>query len=331
MIGKRILLQTLLVTCISGGCYAQGSPSSEAKPTPSGEPNSSSSSRVVMKVGGVQVSEKQFESMIGDIEPKGGGDPDQGGPIKDRQRLGQDYATVLMLSQMAVANHLDSTPDIRQKLAVARMQILSDAEFNKLLSETKPSSSEIADYYQKHSSDFDRVQIRRLFIWKVGEGSKNSRGLPAADAKARAAAILQASASGGDAEKLAQMFGESDQGIFDAQALPFVRGQLPASMDKTAFTMKPGTWAEVEDTPDHIILVYLAGRDRQPLPEVSSLVQKIVQGDKMEAKLDELKRKSGVWMDKQYFSSGSAVANDPGEQRPASDPPSKSEDHANQE
>lgn len=324
MIIVRLVVSVLVLTCLGPFLDAQ-----DARPEKT-EPARSSSDRVVMKVGGVQVSEKQFESMIGDIEPKAA-DPDKEDSIKNRQRLGDDYATVLMLSQMAVANHLDSTPDIRQKLAVARLQILSDAEFNKLLSQTKPSATEISDYYQKHSSDFDRVEIRRLFIWKVGEGSKNTRGLPAADAKARASAILQASASGEDAEKLAQMFGESDQGIFDAQPLTFIRGQLPASMDKTAFTMKPGTWAEVEDTPDHLILIYLAGRDRQPLPDVKSVVEKMVQGDKMEAKLNELKSKSGVWMDKQYFSSGSAVEKDPGEQRPVSNPPSKSEAQANKE
>ena len=322
----RISLQVLLIIAVAAVAHAQDS-RSEKSSSSEIENHSSSPDRIVMKVGGVQVTEKQFETMIEDIEPKGG-DPDKGESVKDRQRLGSDYATVLMLSELAIASHLDSTPDVRQKLAVARTQILSDAEFTKLLGQTKPSSKEISDYYQKHGSDYDRVQIRRLFIWKVGEGSKNTRGLPPADAKARAAAILQESASGGDAEKLAQMFGESDQGIFDAQPLTFVRGQLPAKMDKVAFTMKPGRWEEAEDSPDHIILIYLAGRDRQPLPDVASEVEKMVQGEKMEAKLDELKKKTGIWMDKQYFSSGSAVAKEPGEQRPATDLPVNSENNA---
>jgi hypothetical protein len=300
---------------------------SETSSTNSAVEKKESSNRVIMKVGGIQITEKEFEAMIGDIEPKGG-DPDKADVGKDRQRLGDDYASVLMLSQLALANHLGSSPDVRQKLAVARMQILSDAEFTGLLSQTKPSSSEIGQYYLAHGSDFDRVRIRRLFIWKVGEGSKNTRGLPAADAKARAAAILQASASRGDAVKLAEMFGASDQGIFDSQPLTFVRGQLPAKLNQVAFTMKPGDWADAEDTPDHLILIYLEGRDRQPLPDVTSLVEKMVQGEKMEAKLDELKKKTGVWMDKGYFSSGSAVAKDPGEQRPASDPPSNSANNA---
>jgi hypothetical protein len=278
-----------------------------------------SANRVIMKVGGVQITRAQYESTIGEIEPKV--DPDKAEAAeKDRRKFGDDYASVLMLSQQATANHLDSSPDVRQKLEVARLQILSDAQFAILMSQSKASPEEISRYYDAHLSDYDRVRLRRLFIWKVGGGSKNTRGLPAEDAKARSAAILQASASGGDPVKLAQVFKDSDLGIFDAQPLTFERGQLPATLDKVAFTIKPGQWAEAEDTPDHLILIYLVARDRQPLPEVASLIEKLVQGEKMQVKLDELKKKTGIWMDESYFGSGSAVAKDPGEHRPVSKP-----------
>ncbi len=310
----------LLLTLIVGfGCAqearSQATEGKSAPATSTAKKAAASADRVVMKVGGVPVKKEEFEASIGDIEPQGG-DPDKGGAgEKDRRRLGDDYASVLMLSQLAVANHLDSTPEIRQKLAVARLQILSDAEFTRLLSKNKATPEQINAYYQAHLSDFDRVQIRRLFIWKVGGGSKNSHGLPAEDAKARAAAILQSSASGGDSIKLAEMFKGSDQGILDDQPLTFVRGQLPGNLDKVAFTMKVGQWVEAEDTPDHVILVYLAGRDRQSLSDVNSLVGKLVQGEKMEKELDELKKKTGIWMDEQYFGKGSAVTTEPTEQR----------------
>jgi hypothetical protein len=62
---------------------------------------------VVLKVGDVQVTEAEFESRIAAIEPQG--DPDKDSVTeKDRQKLGDDYASVLMLSQQAVVNHLDS-------------------------------------------------------------------------------------------------------------------------------------------------------------------------------------------------------------------------------
>jgi PPIC-type PPIASE domain len=278
-----------------------------------------SADHVIMKVGGVQVTRAEYESTIGDIEPQR--DPDKAEATeKDRRRFGNDYASVLMLSQQAIASHLDSSPEVRHQLEVARLQILSDAQFATLMSQTKPSPEEIRRYYDAHLSEYDRVQLRRLFAWKVGAGSKNTRGLPPEDVKARAAAILQASPSGGESFKLAQAFQDSDLGIFDAQPLTFERGQLPTALEKAAFATQPGQWAEAEDTPDHLILVYLVARDRQPLPEVTSLIEKLVQGEKMQVKLDQLKSKADIWMDELYFGSGSAVAKDPGEKRPVSKP-----------
>jgi parvulin-like peptidyl-prolyl isomerase len=317
----------LLVAVAVGLVEAQNTRTQKTKavpPTSAAEEHASASpDRVIIKVGEIQVTQSEFESSIGDIEPKAG-DPEKAAE-KTRRRLGNDYASVLMLSQQAVADQLDSSPEVRHQLAVARLQILSDAEFAKLLNQNKPSAEEVSRYYDAHLSDFDRVRIQRLFIWKVGGGSKNTHGLSPEEAKARVAAILQQSASGGDAMKLAEMFKDSNQGIFDTQPSTFVRGQLPASLEKVAFTLRPGQWAEAEDTPDRVILFFLAARDRQPLPEVTSLIEKLVQGEKMQATLDEMKKKAGIWMDEQYFS-GSTVAKDPGEQRPDSKPLSESRD-----
>lgn len=304
-------LWLLLLVLIVGIAQAQDSGSRDPdKAMPSAD-------HVIIKVGDAQVTEAEFESGIRQLEPKA--DPDNPS-AKNRRRLGDDYASVLMLSQQAIAEQLDSTPEVRQQLAENRLQILSDAEFARLLSQSKPSSEEIGEYYNAHLSEFDRVKIRRLFIWKVGKDSKNTRGLQPEEAKARAAAILQEAASGGEPEKLAEMLKDSDKGLFDAQPLVFVRGQLPANLDKVAFTMKVGQWMEGEDTPDRMILLYLVARDREPLSEVDTMIEKLVQGEKMLAKLDEMKKKAGVWIDEKYFGSGSTVAKDPGEQRPVSKP-----------
>jgi parvulin-like peptidyl-prolyl isomerase len=311
----------LLVAVTIGLVAAQDTPTQETKAavaTPATETQTSASpDRVIIKVGDAQVTEAEFESGIRQFEPKA--DPDNAS-AKDRRRLGDDYASVLMLSQQAIAEQLDSTPEVRQQLAEDRLQILSDAEFARLLSQSKASPEEMSQYYNAHLSEFDRVKIRRLFIWKVGQGSRNTHGLQPEEAKARAAAILQEAASGGDPEKLAGMLRDSDKGLFDAQPVAFVRGQLPANLDKAAFTMKVGQWTQGEDTPDRMILLYLVARDREALSEVDTMIEKLVQGEKMQTKLDEMKKKAGVWMDEKYFGSGSTVAKDPGEQRPVSKP-----------
>jgi len=322
----RIVLYFLLISLITGVGQAQDSRSQNSAATstsPTSTPPKKAAlpaDRVILKVGGVQVTRAEFESMIGEFEPHG--DPDKpGAEDKDRRSLGDDYASVLMLSQQAVASHLDASPEIRRQLIVDRMQILSDAQFARLMSQTKPSAEEISQYYSSHLEDFDRVKMRRLFIWKVGAGSTNTKGLPPDAARARADAILQAAKSGGDPEKLTESFKGSEEGLLDPEAIPFARGALPAKLDKVAFALKPGDWAEADDTPDKLILFHLVERDRRPLSEVSSLIEQRVHGKKMELKLAELKKKAGIWMDERYF--GAAVATVPREQRPVSNPPSK--------
>ena len=271
--------------------------------------------RVILRVGNTEVTQAEFEAGIGAIEPE-----KEGPSEKERRDLGDDYASVLMLSQQALVNHLDSSPEISRQLAIERLQILSDAEFNSLMDQAKPSFEEVSNYYSAHLPDFEQVQIRRLFIWKRGAGSKNAKGLSPQDARSRADAILQTAAAGGDTAKLTDAFKDSDDGLLDAHPLTFPRGELPPQMEKVAFAIKEGQWSQVEDTPDSLILLHLIKRDRQQLGQVSSSIEKRLQGEKMQALLENLKEKSAVWMDKEYF--GTEVAPVPGTQR-SSNPPSK--------
>jgi hypothetical protein len=289
--------------------------SAQAKSVPA------ASDRVILKVGDIKVTEEEFESRIDGIEPHAGDADKEGATEKDRRRLGDDYASVLMLSQQALANGLDSLPDVSRKLAIARMQVLSDAEFASLMHQAEPSSEEISQYYSAHLSDYERVQIRRLFIWKVRDKSKDEPVLSSQAARVRADQIRRECASGTSEQTLSANLIKSRDGMLDPEPLIFTRGQLSPAIEKVAFALKEGEWSEVEDTPSRLLLIQLVKRDRQTLGQVSSYIKKDLQGQKMQALLDELKGKSGIWMDEQYF--GAAVAPVPDAQRRTSDPQSE--------
>ena len=110
-------------------------------------------------------------------------------------------------------------------------------------------------------------------------------------------------------------------GMLDPQPLTFPRGEVSPHMEKIAFGLKQGEWAEVEDTPARLLIVQLVKLDRRQLGEVSGSIEKELQAQKMQALLDDLKKKAGIWMDEQYF--GTAVAPVPDAQRRASNPPSE--------
>jgi hypothetical protein len=94
-------------------------------------------------------------------------------------------------------------------------------------------------------------------------------------------------------------------------------------MEQIAFSLKKGEWAEGEDSPDRIILFHLVDHNQQPLTEAKSVVEQRVQNRKVQAKLDEMKKKAGIWMDEKYF--GTAMGAVSGEQQPVSSSPSKGE------
>ena len=83
-----------------------------------------------------------------------------------RQAIGENYASLLMLSQQAVAHHLDTSPEVLRQLAMDRNQILSNAEFASLKAQAKPTPEEISAYYSAHLDDYDVVLVRRIFVWK---------------------------------------------------------------------------------------------------------------------------------------------------------------------
>ena len=115
------------------------------------------------------MTQAQFESLVSDLEAQ------QGPADLSRKAIGDNYASLLMLSQQAVANHLDSSPEVLRQLAIDRTQILSNAEFAKLKSEAKPTPEEISAYYSAHLADYDVLQLRRLFVWKKSPSAKDGR------------------------------------------------------------------------------------------------------------------------------------------------------------
>jgi len=245
----------------------------------------------------MQITQAQFEQYIADLEAQ------QGPADLSRKKLGDNYASLLMLSQQAVANHLESSPMVIRQLAIDRTQILSNAQFARLKTEATPTPEQISEYYNAHLDKYDVVQLRRVFIWKKGPGREV--GVDPQDAKPLADAIRQAYASGSDPKKLVK---DPDSVALDAAPLTFQRGEMPAEMEKVAFAMqKDGEWAQLAEDPGTLVMLQLVSRSRRTLSEVSPQIEKKLQNEKLREELDALKKKTGIWMDEQYFASHAPI------------------------
>lgn len=101
---------------------------------------------------------------------------------------------------------------------------------------------------------------------------------------------------------------KSGEGMLDPEPITFPRGQLSPQLEKVAFALKEGEWSEAEDTPAAILFMLLVRRDRRQLGQVSSSIEKELQGQKVQAMLDDLRKKTGIWMDREYFGTASTPA-----------------------
>jgi hypothetical protein len=275
----------------SSATASSSSASSEAKTA------SSPADRVVLKVGDLQITQAQFEQYLADLEEQ------QGPATLSRKKLGSNYASLLMLSQQAVAHHLDSSPLVLREIAIDRTQILSNAEFARLKAEAKPTPEQISQYYDAHRDDYDVVQLRRAFIFKKGPG--RDKGVAPEDVEPLAAAIRQAYATGTDPKKVVKDPGTVN---FDAEPIRFQRGEMPIEMEKVAFAMqKPGEWSQLDNNADVLVLLQLVSRSRRSLQDMTSLIEKKLQGEKLHEDLESLKKKTGIWMDETYFASKAPV------------------------
>jgi PPIC-type PPIASE domain len=289
-IAPQVIVLLLLVGLLATALQAQEPP----KPSPVAV-SASPADRVILKVGNLQITQADFESMIRALEAQ------QGPADLSRKAIGDNFASLLALSQQAVANHLDSSPEVVQQLALDRNQILSNAEFARLKAQAKPTPDEIQAYYSAHLEDYDVVQLRRLFIW-TNDGSKDGRGLSQQQATALAAAVRKAYASGTDIKKVL-LEAKPDPGsiAFDSEPLTFQRAELPPKMGEMAFALKEGGWTELNDAPGTFVFIQLVKRSRKDLSEVSGQIEKKLQAEKLKEKLADVKKNAGIWMDEAYF------------------------------
>jgi peptidyl-prolyl cis-trans isomerase C len=287
---------------------------------PAAEPAAPSADKVVLKVGNEQVTQADLDFVISRLSPQ----VQQAITQQGRRPIGDQYALMIVLSQQAVAHHLDSSPEVRRQLAFQRMQTLAQAEYEALMQETSVTPEEISQYYTGHPEEFDEAQIRQVVIRKKAQDAKEGTpGLSEQAARTRAEEIRKALTAGGDIAKVVTEFSVPNEVSIDSEPRAVRHGQLPENLDKAAFQMKEGELSELVDTPQAIAFLQTLGHHRPELKAVSSEIEQKIRQEKVEATVTELRSKTSVWMDDQYFAAPSPSTAAPTSQAPSNNPPAQ--------
>ncbi len=259
---------------------------------------------VVLKVGNESATKADIEYLISNLNPRLQGVVAREG----RKPLGDQYALMMVLSQVAAGDHLDATPDFKRHMAFQRMQALAQAEYEKISEAIKVSPEEINQYYTSHAADFDRAQVREFVIRKkAADAPASAPGLAPTEAHARADAIRKAIAAGTDIKQVAEKFSTPNVVMIDSEVRSIRRGQLIPALDKAAFELPNGQLSEPYETDQALAFVQVLGHKRADLKDVSEDIENSLRSEKLQAAVDSLKSKANIWMDEEYFKAPAAA------------------------
>lgn len=318
-------LLACLVGLAAGAQQSGTSPKAPAK-TPSSSsspgagtanPSTPASPKVVLKIGDTQITQSDLESMV-PMRPSGEGHILT---ADARRRMAEALVRIIALSQQAVNDHLEASPDLRFKLEMQRFRTLAQAELDKMKSQIQITPDEIHQYYAQHSLEFDTVQVREFLVRKhATTGDAGSPGFSAEEAKATAESIRKRLASGDSPEKIAEDFSSPDVLLIDRKPRTLRQDEMIPALGKATFEAKEGTVPESVDTPDAVIVVDLFKHQHVEEKEAATEIEKKLRQLRLEAQIDGMKKKVGIWMDDTYFKDDAGQAPVSTAQRPASDP-----------
>jgi len=301
-----IFSQAIFVA-LSGHAQQQAKPAAPATQQPSGtgQPAAEGPAKVVLKVGDHSYTQADMEFLIHTLDPQLQQVVASQGP----KPLGEQYATMAVLSQQAEKDKLDSSKEFGQQMALHRLQALAQAEYEKLAENIKLSPEEINQYYTAHASDFDQAQVREFIIRKRSEdANEGDPGLPPLEAKARAEEIRKALTEGIDPKEVAEKFSAANTVMADAEPRSIRRRQLVAALDKAAFELKEGEVSEPLETPQALAFLQVVGHSRPELKDVSTDIENSLHQEKLQLAVDGLKSQTTIWMDEVYFKPPAGVA-----------------------
>ena len=276
---------------------APGAPPPASKPALTAPANAEPPETVVLKVGDEKFTKADLDFLVSNMNPQA----QRTLTTQGRKQLGEQFAALVILSQQARSHQLDQTPAFQHKLALEKEQLQAQAAYDELVQQAKASPEEVSQYYSTHASEFEQVIVRQFVVRKRPPNAAGGAGLPEEEAKARADALRKAVLAGTDIKKVMEDFKAPGEVIIEPEARPLRRGGMRAEMEKAVFALKDGDVSEIFDIGSGLVFFQLTGHRSTELKDASPQIEQTLQRQRVTAAVEDLKKKTTIWMDDQYF------------------------------
>jgi peptidyl-prolyl cis-trans isomerase C len=254
------------------------------------------------------ITRAQFEKLTNALLPK----------MKPSMKLqiANSYPSLLANAHEAESRGLDRTSHFEERLAFARMQILSQELISQIDEESaKVSEKEIEDYYHSHSDMFEEATLERIFIpnRKQMDPLPKEKATPEAvkaqrkageDAMTREAEQLRARAAAGEDFVKLQKDAYTAAGANDTPPNPSLGAMRSSSIPPdhaSAFELKTGEVSQVlSDSTGHYIYK-LDAKGIEALDQVKDEIHKILQLQHREEMIQAVQQPITTEMNQAYF------------------------------
>lgn len=287
-------------------CFAQKPPASHSAARSTAQSSSASSAsatnssphKVVLKVGNTQVTKSEVDYLISNLNPRA----QRALEARGRKPVGDEYAMMVLLSQKAKSDHLDTTTGFQQKIALEKLQLLAQAEYQKIAQDITISPQDVTAYYTAHKGEFEQAELREFVVRKKPADAKaGTPGLPVAEAKARLASIQKAVEAGTDLQQIATKFDVPNTVIVNPKPVTVRKGEMLPALDKVAFELKDNQFSQPVETPNALILLQMVKHQHPTVQAVSDEIENVLRQQKLKTTLDSMRANANIWMDPEYF------------------------------
>jgi len=319
MAGWRVLSLVLLLGLGVGIARAQAPAASKAATPPASKPAAATASAVespntvVLKVGNKKFTKADLDFLIDSMNPQAR----HALASQGKKPLGEQFSALVILSEEAQKRQLDKTPAFQQKLALETEQLEAQAAYDEIVQQAKVSPEEVNQYYSAHTDEFDQVMVRQVVVRKRAANATSGPGIPEADAKSRVEAIRKALTAGTDIKKVTEDFKAPGDIIIEPDPRAVRHGGMRPDMEKAVFALKDGEATDVFDLGQALAFFQVTGKSHAELKDVSAQVEQKLQKEKVDTAVEDLKKKTTVWMDDQYFAAPPAPPAEPAHGEPA--------------
>jgi parvulin-like peptidyl-prolyl isomerase len=194
------------------------------------------------------------------------------------EELMRYYGFVSRMTEQAEKEKLFEQSPYKERLELARKQILAEAMMTEKGKDLNVSTAEIAKYYEAHKDQFTTVNVTVVQV-----PVKTDSELPAAQAKADS--LWKKLQSGGDFNAMVKEY------PVDGDFKSFKKSDnMPAEIKDAVFQLKPGQVTKPLSRPNGVFMIRLDSIVEKSLQDARGDVVKVIQDDMFRQWMDGIRK-----------------------------------------